>query len=117
MARVSLTRRGSTVIGRCIVVDHLWRSPQELADLLRRLGPHADLRSFVLTLPFEENLQRIERRASTRAIDELEYERRAFVEERKELTAWSGGELGEAFAVDAAPQDLADRLMRLLGFS
>lgn len=97
------------------VINHIWRSPQELTDLRRRLEPEADIHCFLLTLSLEENLHRIARRASTRAIDELDYDRRTVVEEREALMAWGDGELGEILEVDAAPLEVAERLLHRLG--
>lgn len=64
---------------RHFVINHLWRTPGELADLRRRLhdvDADAEIRGLLLTLPLEENLRRVERRQSARAIDEREFERR-----------------------------------------
>ena len=55
---------------RHFVINHLWRAPSELADLRRRLADlDTDVRCFLLTLPIEENLRRVERRAAARARD------------------------------------------------
>jgi shikimate kinase len=97
------------------VINHVWRSPQDLADLRRRLGGDADIHCFLLTLPYEANVERIERRASARAISELEYERRTVLEEREELMAWAGNELGEPLEVDEAPRELADKILARIG--
>ena len=70
------------------VVNHLWRTPAELADLRRRLldvDATADIRCFLLSLPLDENLRRIHRRQGARALDELEFERRTVAEEREAL--------------------------------
>jgi len=95
---------------RHFVINHLWRSPQALADLRNRLASiDSDIRCFLLTLPLDENLRRIERRASVRAIDELAFERRAFADEHETLT--SGEDLGEPFDVSAPPSALAAKLL------
>lgn len=100
---------------RHFVIDHLWRTPAELADLRRRLVPVDDaFHCFLLTLPADENLRRIERRAHARAIDEIAFERRTFVEEREQLAAYAGNELGERFDVSAPPPELAAKLLRRL---
>jgi hypothetical protein len=100
---------------RHFVIDYVWRSPQELADLRHRLAPiDDDFRCFLLTLPAEENLRRIERRASVRAIDEREFERQMFAQEREWLSAGSGVDLGEPFDVSAPPAELVDAMLRRL---
>ena len=103
---------------RHFVINHLWRTPRQLADLRRRLlelDADADVRCLLLTLPLEENLRRIERRQSARVLDELELERRTAAEERKVLFESAGGSLGEAFDVSAAPADLVAALLVRLG--
>jgi hypothetical protein len=100
---------------RHFVIDHYWRSAAELADLRRRLAPAGDdFRCFVLTLPVAENLRRIERRASARAIDEIEFERQTVDREREELSR-AGDGLGEPFDVSAPPEELVPILLRRLG--
>ena len=102
---------------RHFVVDHIWRSPAELADLRSRLGDiDGDIRCFLLTLPAEENLRRIERRATARALDELEFERHTVVQERDLLAANSSMDLGEPFDVSAPPAELVEAMLRRLGF-
>src|SRR5215510_13268079 len=89
---------------RHFVIDHLWRTPAELADLRRRLlagDANVDIRCFLLTLPLDENLRRIQRRQSARALDEEEFERRTVVEEREVLFQNPQGNLGEPFDVSA----------------
>ena len=101
---------------RTFVINHLWRSAAELADLHRRLEPiDADIRCFLLTLPALENLRRIERRASVRAIDELEFEHDTFIEERAALATNEGMELGEPFDVSASPAELVDAMLQRVG--
>src|SRR5262245_52164077 len=56
---------------RHFVIDHVWRTAADLADLERRLievEAAADIRCFLLTLSADENLWRIERRQEARAI-------------------------------------------------
>ncbi|MGH7459448.1 MAG: Gar/GrdA family gentamicin resistance ATP-binding protein [Longimicrobiales bacterium] len=101
---------------RHFVIDYFWRSEAELADLRQRLAHiDRDVRSFLLTLPAEENLRRIELRASARAIDELEFERNTFAQERELLAASAGTSLGEPFDVSAPPAELAHAMLRRLG--
>src|SRR5688572_2432800 len=100
---------------RHFVVDHLWRSAADLADLRRRLTPidaEGEIRCFLLTLPADVNLRRIERRQDARAIDERDLELRTCEEEREMLAKYSG--LGEPFDVSAAPPELAARMLQLL---
>lgn len=100
---------------RHFVIDHIWRSPAEIADLRRRLGgDEEDFHCFSLTLPAEEHLRRIECRASARALDEHEFELRTYADERKALAAFRGDEVGERFAVDAAPNELVENMLRRL---
>jgi hypothetical protein len=100
---------------RYFIIDYIWRSPAELADLgLHIVHIDSDIRCFLLTLPAEENLRRIERRASVRAINELEFERQTSVRER-EILASSGMNLGEPFDVSASPDELVEAMLRRLG--
>ena len=101
---------------RHFVIDHLWRSPAELADLrLRLVHIDAAFHCFLLTLPAEENVRRIEQRASARATDELEWERHTVIQERKALAASEGMDLGEPLEVSAPPAELVASLLRRLG--
>jgi hypothetical protein len=59
----------------------------------------------------EENLGRIQRRAEARTIDDLEFERRTFAEEREALQRSSSGELGEPFDVSGPPGELVERML------
>lgn len=102
---------------RHFVVDHIWRSPAELADLRRRLmaiDADADIRCFLLTLPADENMRRIERRQRARALDEREFELRTLAEEREALMKHSGKDLGEPFDVSAPPAELAATMLSRL---
>jgi gluconate kinase len=99
---------------RHFVVNHLWRTPSDLADLrdrLRETDPDADIRCFLLTRPLDENLRRIQRRQSARALDEQEFERRTVTEEREALSKHTSGDLGEPFDVSASPPDLVAALL------
>jgi ABC-type cobalamin/Fe3+-siderophores transport system ATPase subunit len=102
------------------VIDHLWRTPEELADLRRRLldiDSDADIRAFLLTLPLDENLRRIQRRQDARAIEELDFERRTVLQEREVVFGSNGGDLGEPFDVSAPPPDLVAALLHRVGLS
>ena len=103
---------------RHFVIDHIWRSPAELADLQRRLravDPDAEIRCFLLTLAADENLRRIERRQRARAIDEREFELRTSAEERQALAQSSS--LGEPFDASAPPGELVTMMRRRLALS
>lgn len=103
---------------RHFVINHFWRTPAELADLRRRLlavGSDSDIRCFLLTLPLDENLRRIERRQSARAIDEQAFERRTVAEERAALFQRPSDNLGEPFDVSASPVHLVATLLLRLG--
>ena len=64
-------------------------------------GADAKVCYFLLTVPADENLRRIENRQKARAIDEREFELRTFAEEREALT--KNSDLGEPFDVSAPP--------------
>jgi hypothetical protein len=103
---------------RNFVIDHLWCTPAELDDLRSRLlevEPGVDIRCFLLTLPLEENLQRIERRQGARALDEQEFELRTVAEERDTLFREDVGDLGTPFDVFAPPAELVEALLLRLG--
>jgi hypothetical protein len=100
---------------RHFVIDHLWRSPAELADLHRTLAAiddEAEVRTFLLTLPSEENLQRIRRRQSARAIDEHEFELGTFRQERELLAKRT--DVGDPFDVSAPPAELVRIMLACL---
>ena len=98
---------------RNFVIEHIWRTEAALADLHRRLDD-PEVHCFLLTLPIEENLRRVERRQAARAIDEREFERRTLAEERRAL---EGSGLGTPFDVSAPPGELVLRLLELVGRS
>lgn len=103
---------------RHFVINHVWTSPAELADLRRSLlevDNAADVRCFLLTLSLEENLLRIHRRQSTRALHELELELQTVAQEREALFCAPEGELGEPFDVSAAPEALVVSILERLG--
>jgi AAA domain-containing protein len=102
---------------RHFVINHVWTSKAALADLRRRLvnfDRDQDIHCFLLTLPVTENLRRIQQRASARALDEREFERRTFAEESEALKK-SVENLGEPFDVSASPSDLVFRMLHRLG--
>lgn len=100
---------------RHVVINHVWFDPLHLADLvdrLERLLPPANVRCLRLCLDERENLRRIERRARSRALDELEFELETVREERARLA--DRDDLGEPFDVTAPLPDLVcDLLQRL----
>lgn len=103
---------------RHFVIEHVWRSPAELADLRRQLvavDSDAEIRCFLLTLAHDEHLRRIARRQEARAIDEREFELRTVADERDVLA--QKAELGEAFDVSAPPADLVARMLRSLALT
>lgn len=100
---------------RHFVINHFWGSAIELADLRSRLDADPEFHCFLLTLPMEENLRRIQRRASTRAIDEQEFEQVTFAEEYRTLGAGASADLGEPFDVSAPPSELVEAMLLRLG--
>lgn len=100
---------------RHFVIDHVWTSGAQLDDLRDRLVDlDRDFRCFRLTLSAERNLERIRQRASTRAIDDLDYELRTVEDERRALEAGPGASLGEPFDASAPPDSLVARMISLL---
>ncbi len=102
---------------RHFVIDHLWRTHEELADLRQRLleiEPDAEFHCLLLTLPLEENLRRIERRGRARAIDEQEFEQETVRKERTLLFESNNGGLGEPFDVTAPPEELVSKILEQL---
>ena len=95
---------------RNFVIEHLWRTESELTDLKRRLDD-PEVHCFLLTLPLEENLRRVERRQAARAIDEREFEHLTLAEERRAL---EGARLGTPFDVSGTPAELVLRLLELV---
>ena len=103
---------------RHFVIDHVWYTPAELADLRRTLldvDGGAEVHCFLLTLPVEENLRRIKRRQSARALNEQEFEQRTVAEEREALFKSRPADLGEPFDVSAAPDELVAGMLRRVG--
>ena len=98
---------------RNFVIEHIWRTESELADLKRRLDD-IKFHCFLLTLPIEENLRRIERRQAARAIDERDFEHLTLPQER---CALEGPGLGTPFDVSAPPTELVLRMLALVRHS
>jgi chloramphenicol 3-O-phosphotransferase len=96
---------------RNFVIEHVWRTESELADLTCRLDD-PDVHCFLLTLPLDENLRRVERRQAARAIDAREFEHLTVAEERRMLER-SG--LGTPFDVSRPPAELVSSLLALVG--
>jgi predicted ABC-type ATPase len=99
------------------ILNHYWSSAAQISDLmagLQSIDPRFQVHCFRLTLPKEENLQRIALRQKVRAIDETEFEAEHFTEEHALLTA-AGDELGMPFDVSDPPDVLAARLIKALG--
>lgn len=99
------------------ILNHYWSSTGQLADLearLQSIDPRFRVHCFRLTLPKEENLQRIAQRQKVRAIDEIEFEAEHFAEEHA-LLASAGCELGIPFDVSEPPDLLAAKLIEALG--
>ena len=63
---------------RNFVIEHVWRTERDLTDLVGRLDD-PKVHCFLLTVPIEENLRRIERRQTARAIDERAFEHRTVI--------------------------------------
>jgi hypothetical protein len=103
---------------RHFVINHIWRTSSEIADLCDRLieiDSESSIRSFLLVLPLDDNLRRIEHRQSVRALNEREFELRTVMEERDLLLKTSSGELGEPFDVSAPPETLVAMLLSFVG--
>jgi chloramphenicol 3-O-phosphotransferase len=96
---------------RNFVIEHVWQTEGDLADLKSRLSD-PDVHCFLLTLPVEENVRRIQRRQAARAIDEREFEHLTLEKERRALDA---PRLGMPFDVSAPPAELVLNLLALLG--
>ena len=103
---------------RHFVIDHVWRNSAELSDLRRRLtaiSADSEVRCFLLTLPMDENLRRIERRQEARAIDERAFEQGTVIEEREALARSS--DLGEPLDVSAPPSELVATILSRLALT
>lgn len=101
---------------RHFVIDHYWDSADALADLQARLCEDGEpFHCFLLMLPEDENLRRIETRQKARAIDERAFERGTVVKERAALFERPAADVGEPFDVSDPPDVLALRLIAQLG--
>lgn len=104
---------------RHFVIDHYWPSPDTVDDLrqrMRKLDPQAEFRAFLLRSSVQENLARIKRRQTARAIDERNFERRTVTSERESLYRHRQAELGEDFDVSGPVDALVETLLGRLGF-
>ena len=101
---------------RTFVINHIWRTPEDLDDLRRKLSDiDTDIRCFLLVLSLEENLRRIQVRQGGCALDEQDFEKRTVMEERETLLESASGNLGEKFDVSASPEELVAALLSRLG--
>ncbi|MDA0245946.1 MAG: Gar/GrdA family gentamicin resistance ATP-binding protein [Chloroflexi bacterium] len=103
---------------RHFVINHIWRTPDELEDLhgrIKKLDPTIGIHCFLLTLPLEENLRRIHIRQGARAIDEQDFEQATVMEERAILLGDGNQSLGEPFDVSGSPEALVTTLLTRLG--
>jgi thymidylate kinase len=100
---------------RHFVITHIWTSPQAITDLRSRLAAAEEsFKCFLLTLPLEENLRRIERRANARALDESEFEQGTVKREREALADNWDEALGVPFDVSAPLQELVAKMLSRL---
>ncbi len=78
-------------------VSHAWEAADHmdrLAATLQETIPSLNVKSLLLTLPREVNLERIERRRVARALDESSFEDRQFAHEFEVFSNAVGNELG-----------------------
>lgn len=102
---------------RHFIVNHAWRSHDEIEDLLGRLrglSGYSGERVFLLSLPREANLARIARRQAARAFDEVDFEAETFAEEYAFFSEANDPRLGEPFDASDPPEALAARMLALL---
>jgi len=100
------------------IINHYWERANDIADLRDRMQsavPGAQVHCYRLCLSEEENLRRIARRQSARAIDETEFEDQRFAEEHALFSRAVGDELGVPFDAGGAPEALAARMLAMLG--
>ena len=100
------------------VITHFWRTSAELDDLRGRLcevDAKVDIRCFLLVLSLDDNLRRIQRRQSARALDEQEFEQRTVMQERGILSKAGDDHLGDPFDASASPEELVETLLSRLG--
>jgi hypothetical protein len=77
-----------------------------------RRAADSEVRCFLLTLPIDENLRRIERRQQARAIDERAFEQGTVIEEREAFARSS--DLGEPLDVSAPPSEVVATILSRL---
>jgi AAA domain len=100
---------------RHFVVAHIWTSSEALSGLRSRLADlEEDFRCFLLMLRLEENLRRIQRRATARALDERDFEQRTLTLEREMLAENRDAALGEPFDVSAPLPELVNTMLSRL---
>lgn len=100
---------------RNFVLNHLWTQRSDLSQLRAKLSElDPDIHCFRLTVPVEENLQRIERRASATRLDRS-YELEVFAKEHAVLSLCVGDELGEPLDSSSSPAELADQVLTFVG--
>ena len=100
------------------VITHFWRTSAELDDLRGRLcevDAEVDIRCFLLVLSLDDNLRRIQRRQSARALDEQEFEQRTVMQERGILSKAGDDHPGDPFDASASPEELVETLLSRLG--
>jgi chloramphenicol 3-O-phosphotransferase len=100
---------------RNFVLNHLWTRHADLSQFcakLSELDPH--VHCFRLTLPVEDNLRRIERRASATGLDRS-YELDVFSEEHRVFSGCCGDELGIPLDASNSPVEVANQVLALLG--
>jgi hypothetical protein len=83
-----------------------------LCQRLLAVDADATVHCFLLTVPAEEKLRRIERRQRARALEENTFEVRTNAEERQLLDGRT--DVGEPFDVSAPPGELVATLLRRL---
>lgn len=100
---------------RNFVLNHLWTVPADLSQFRAKLSElDSDVHCFRLTLPVEENLRRIERRASATGLDRS-YELEVFADEHTVFSGCYGHELGVPLDASSSPGELASQVLALLG--
>ena len=105
---------------RHFVISHYWESARllgRLTDELKEIAPEHPVRRFLLTLPLDDNLERIRRRDSVRAIDELDFELQTVATERHALSCWPSDAPDEVMDVSAPLGNLVATLLESLRVS
>lgn len=102
---------------RHFVICHYWESPDALDDLKRcllRVDTSLQIRCFLTWLPLEENLARIHKRQTGRAVDELDHDLETVRHERRVLSRWTDSEVGEFLDVSPPVNELVEELVEML---